>query len=173
MTSDTPPPEQPRQATSEPTQAGQPRRLWKLARWESSVERQIREAQERGEFDALPGLGKPLPAEPWEGDWALAFHVLRQAGETLPWIALGRDIEQRREHLARLRSDAAALRARLHQTPAWPAERARARQRYLAAAAELDRLLADYNLLVPTRSLDRGRLPPHIAATQFDQACPP
>ena len=29
--------------------------------WESFVDRQIREAQERGEFDDLPGHGKPLP----------------------------------------------------------------------------------------------------------------
>lgn len=30
-------------------------------RWESPVEKQIREAMERGEFDNLPGAGKPLP----------------------------------------------------------------------------------------------------------------
>lgn len=29
--------------------------------WESFVDRQIREAQERGEFDRLPGRGRPLP----------------------------------------------------------------------------------------------------------------
>ncbi len=29
--------------------------------FESSVDRQIREAMERGEFDNLPGAGKPLP----------------------------------------------------------------------------------------------------------------
>ena len=29
--------------------------------WESHVERQIREAQERGEFDNLPHQGQPLP----------------------------------------------------------------------------------------------------------------
>ncbi len=29
-------------------------------RWESPVEKAIREAQERGEFDGLPGAGKPL-----------------------------------------------------------------------------------------------------------------
>jgi DnaJ-like protein len=145
------------------------RQLWKLPRWESAVERQIREAQERGEFNALPGLGKPLPEEPWQGDWALAFHVLRQAGETLPWIALGKEIEQRRGQLRQLREQAAAL----APSPAREAQRARLRERYLEAASELDQLLADYNLLVPTRSLDRGRLPPHVAASQFDQACPP
>ena len=148
-------------------------RPWQLPRWEGDVERQIREAQERGEFDDLPGLGQPLPREPWEGDWALAFHVLRQAGETLPWIALGKEIEQRREHLAQLRSEAARLWARFHDTPRWLTQRAQARQQYLEAAAELDKLLAEFNFLVPSRLLDRGRLPAHVAARQFDQACPP
>jgi hypothetical protein len=136
-------------------------RLWKLPVWESAVERQIREAQERGDFDDLPGRGQPLPHEPWEGEWALAFHVLRQAGETLPWIALGNEIEQRRDHLSSLRAGAARL---------GPTHRARLRERYLAEAAELDKLLAEFNNLVPTRRLDRGRLPPHIAAAQFDAA---
>ena len=31
------------------------------ARWESWVERQIHEAQERGEFDNLASRGRPLP----------------------------------------------------------------------------------------------------------------
>ncbi|MET9336611.1 DUF1992 domain-containing protein [Nonomuraea sp. NPDC003804] len=30
-------------------------------RFETLIDRQIREAQERGEFDDLPGAGKPLP----------------------------------------------------------------------------------------------------------------
>lgn len=29
--------------------------------WESWIDQQIREATERGEFDNLPGRGKPLP----------------------------------------------------------------------------------------------------------------
>ncbi|TCP50893.1 uncharacterized protein DUF1992 [Tamaricihabitans halophyticus] len=39
--------------------------------FESWVERQIREAQERGEFDNLPGAGQPLPdtGRPLEEMW--------------------------------------------------------------------------------------------------------
>jgi hypothetical protein len=38
---------------------------------ETWVERQIREAQERGAFDNLPGAGKPIPgiAEPDDEHW--------------------------------------------------------------------------------------------------------
>jgi hypothetical protein len=141
----------------------------KLAQWESTVEQQIREAQERGAFDDLPGKGKPLPRETWEGDWALAHHILRQAGETLAWISLARDIEAAELKLQTLRRDAASL---PRSGPSWRQERSRARERYLREAAALDALLLKYAFVVPSRQLERGRLPPHVAAAQFDAASP-
>jgi Domain of unknown function (DUF1992) len=150
----------------------QPKRQKTLRQWESAVDKQIREAQERGDFDRLPGQGRPLPQEPWEGDWALAHHVLRQAGETLPWISLGRDIEAAEAKLQRLRERAAQLRSSGLSAADFRVERERARARYLEAAAEVDRLLLEYSFSVPVRHLERGRLPPHIAARQFDAACP-
>lgn len=49
-------------------------------------------------------------------------------------------------------------------------ERERARERYLREAAAVDKLLEEYAFIVPVRHLERGRLPPHIAAAQFDAA---
>lgn len=134
----------------------------KLPHWESAVDRQIREAQDRGEFDNLPGRGQPLDLSSWgQGDWALAHHILKQAGETLPWISIGRDIEDAQARLTRM----------LREAPRVPLpERARARDRYLQEAAALDKLLQEYAFVIPLRRLDRGRLPPHIAAAQFDAA---
>jgi Domain of unknown function (DUF1992) len=129
--------------------------------WESAVDKQIREAEERGEFDNLPGKGKPLRLGSWNAEWGMAFHVLKNAGETLPWIALGQDIDA-----ARTRLDEFLQRAR--QIP--PSERARARELYLRKAADLDKLLEEYAFSVPVRHLERGRLPRHIAAQQFDAA---
>jgi hypothetical protein len=129
--------------------------------WESAVDKQIREAEERGDFDNLPGRGKPLHLEDWDAEWGIAYHVLKQAGETLPWIALGRDI------------DAAQARLRgmlLHVGRIPFAERARARERYVREAASVDKMLEEYAFMVPVRHLERGRLPPHIAAAQFDAA---
>jgi hypothetical protein len=48
-----------------------------------------------------------------------------------------------------------------------------ARTRYLEAAAALDKLLEEYAFTVPIRSLERGRLPKHVAERQFDAAWPP
>src|SRR5215207_2126050 len=81
-----------------------------LRQWESAVDRQIREAQERGDFARLAGQGRPLPEESGEGDWALAYHVLRQAGVTLPWISLGKVIESAQAKLRHRLDGAAQLR---------------------------------------------------------------
>jgi hypothetical protein len=60
---------------------------------ESLIERLIREAQERGEFDDLPLHGKPIPLEdnPWAGDMALAYTMLRNASISPPWIEADKD----------------------------------------------------------------------------------
>ena len=63
--------------------------------WGEIVERRILEAQERGEFDDLPGKGKPLDltenpfADP---DWRVAYKILQDSGFTLDWIELDKEI---------------------------------------------------------------------------------
>ena len=48
--------------------------------YESRIDRAIREAQERGEFDDLPGTGKPLPGagEAYDEQWWLKQLVIRE-----------------------------------------------------------------------------------------------
>lgn len=66
-----------------------------MRRWESLVERKIREAQEQGEFDHLPGQGKPLDlsenplADPSLGP---AFRMLKNAGVAPAFIQERREI---------------------------------------------------------------------------------
>jgi len=55
--------------------------------YESWIDKQIREAQERGDFDDLPGTGKPLPGqgEHYDEDWWLKSLVAREnLGGLLP-----------------------------------------------------------------------------------------
>ena len=60
------------------------------------VESRIREAQERGEFDHLPGAGRPLPDEDLSGvpqELRVAYRVLRNAGCLPPEVDALRDLD--------------------------------------------------------------------------------
>jgi hypothetical protein len=68
--------------------------------WRSFVEQQIREAQRRGEFDDLPGAGRPIPAEVTSDDpmaWVAA--KLKREGVSAdvllpPSLALAKEVEE-------------------------------------------------------------------------------
>ncbi|MFI7606371.1 DUF1992 domain-containing protein [Micromonospora sp. NPDC049366] len=68
--------------------------------WEAAVEAQIRSAQERGEFDNLPGAGKPIPGRnlPYDEGWWIRSFMEREklpAHLLLPTpLQLRRRIEQ-------------------------------------------------------------------------------
>jgi hypothetical protein len=65
--------------------------------YESHIDRQIREAQERGEFDDLPGAGRPLPdrGELYDEDWWLKDLARREdlAGGIPATLRLRREVE--------------------------------------------------------------------------------
>ena len=65
--------------------------------WEKWIDQQIREAQERGEFDNLPGKGKPLDLtpNPYAKEQELAFKILKDAGYAPEWIELDKAIRGR------------------------------------------------------------------------------
>jgi DnaJ family protein C protein 28 len=62
--------------------------------WESWIDEQIREAEQRGEFDNLPGKGKPLDLtpNPYAHEQELAFKILKDAGYAPEWIELDKTI---------------------------------------------------------------------------------
>ena len=81
-----------------------------MERWESPVEKAIREAQERGEFDNLPGAGKPLPPiDPNDPDWFVRQLAIREqldfTGALPPAIALRKEAAGFPESLRELRSE--------------------------------------------------------------------
>ncbi|GAA2297014.1 DUF1992 domain-containing protein [Nonomuraea roseoviolacea subsp. roseoviolacea] len=66
--------------------------------FESWIDRQIREAEERGEFDDLPGKGKPLPDldKPYDEMWWIK-QKLRSEGLSMPLpptLQLRKDAEE-------------------------------------------------------------------------------
>ncbi|MEV0676323.1 DUF1992 domain-containing protein [Actinosynnema sp. NPDC050436] len=77
--------------------------------FESWIDRQIREAQDRGEFDDLPGAGKPLPglSGPHDELWWVKEKLRREEGTALPpTLLLRKDAADAREAAGRASSEA-------------------------------------------------------------------
>jgi hypothetical protein len=82
--------------------------------YESHIDRVIREAQERGEFDNLPGSGKPLAGidEPYDENWWLKELVRREqiTGAVPATLALRKKVEELPETAAKKRTERAVRR---------------------------------------------------------------
>jgi len=81
--------------------------------WETWVERQIREAMERGEFDDLLGAGKPLCNldQPHDEMWWLREKLRRENISLLPpALALRKELEDALERIAQADSETAVRR---------------------------------------------------------------
>lgn len=82
--------------------------------WETFVERQIRAAQEAGEFDDLPGLGQPLEGidEPYDEMWWVKKKLRREELSLLPpALQIRRDVEDTLQSALELGSEAAVRKA--------------------------------------------------------------
>lgn len=80
--------------------AGQP--------WESWIERQIREAQERGEFDGLRGSGEPIADldRPHDDLWWVRRKLKEERLSHLPeTLQLRKDVDAARARIAEARSE--------------------------------------------------------------------
>ena len=130
-----------------------------------NIEEHIRQAMQEGKFDDLPGKGKPLSLDEnphADPEWQLAFHMLKDAGFTLPWI----------EDLKEIEADLEAARAGLRQAWEWRRqaeaegqppqfihlEWERAFLRFQDRVAALNKRIRDVNLEVPNARFQRPLL---------------
>lgn len=141
-------------ALPSPAPVERPPRL-PFAHYESWIDKQIREAQERGDFDNLRGAGQPLaPDDPnvkaFAGDDALGLRLLKN-NEALPaWIELNREIAADRQACRRTLDRYTAERDR--------DRRARFAADYRRHVAELNSKIDQYNLIVPGMHLEQIRV---------------
>ncbi len=76
--------------------------------FETWIEAQIRKAQEAGEFDDLPGEGKPIhkPGQTYDPDWWAKQLVKREGLSVLPpSLEIRREVEKTLEALEKLPSE--------------------------------------------------------------------
>ncbi len=139
--------------------------------WESAVEKSIREAMERGEFEKLPGAGKPLdlrrdPNTP--EDLELAFKLLRDAGFAPDWIEQDKEIRAGR---AKLREPFQKYLARAQPAVADRAEReAHLIAEFRQEAAELNRQIDLFNLKAPSVGVHHARIRIEEEVDRFKRA---
>jgi DnaJ homolog subfamily C member 28 len=113
------------------------------------IDEQIHEAQARGDFDNLPGAGKPLNLDenPFLGDKALAYSLLKQNGYAPPEVELAKEIrtrfEKAQEKLEKLRQQRKSLCAR--RIPPFGSEKRAFNDVVEKATAQYDQLLRDLN----------------------------
>ncbi len=140
--------------------------------WESAVEKSIREAMDRGEFENLPGAGKPLdlrrdPNLPEELE--LAFKLLRDAGFAPDWIEQDKEIRAVRAKLLE------PFQKYLARAPSSPVGRAGREARLIAdfrkEAAELNRQIDLFNLKAPSPRVHHVWIRIEEEVNKFRQAC--
>lgn len=114
--------------------------------FESWIDRQIREAMERGEFDNLPGAGRPLELDD-DPDWWIKAKIRRENLEpVLPTaLSLRREVERVQDALADCPNERAAravlegLNERIRTFYASVSDRPRVVVRLVDVEAELGR----------------------------------
>lgn len=137
--------------------------------WERAVDRAIREAQQRGDFDDLPGRGRPIDlGADGDGDEWLAAHLLRSQGFVPAWIEDDRGIAAERAALEAL-LERALVRARLDGGVAERALADRAAAEFRSRADALNRTIDRHNLAVPSASLQRRRIAVDAALADFER----
>jgi DnaJ family protein C protein 28 len=149
-----------------------PYRDSKAHRQNNPIDEVIRDAMRKGEFENLPGMGKPLQLDDESNvpaELRLAHRLLKQNDLTPEWILIGKEIDASHESAVQhLRAALRAYRGRM-----WDAassnepELARslaeadwlsAREEFRAAIATVNRKLLTYNLKLPPGFPRRGLL---------------
>jgi len=135
-----------------------------LKGWESLIDKKIREAMERGEFDNLAGQGEPidLSENPYEDpDWRTAHRMLRNAGFAPSRIEERKDIDAElavaRSNLARVWGIRRNARDTEHERSAavrWQ----NALETFREKVDELNRRINVWNLKAPAIAFQRKRI---------------
>src|SRR5579885_2892580 len=151
--------------------------------WSDVVEELLEEARSRGDFDNLPGKGQPLKLDdnPYAGDRALAYSLLKNNNLAPPEIERGKEIdaELRRaeELLAVLRRRRDALNppgvvASAGERRAYPLVRDNTEARYEEMLRGVNSKILSLNIVAPA-ALHRRRIDLDAKMQAFRAEFPP
>lgn len=151
-------------------------------RYVDYIDEQIQEAQARGEFDNLPGFGKPLNLDdnPYSGEKALAYSLLKHNNYAPPEVELAKEIrtefEKAQKKLEKLRHKRHILATR-RISPFGSEKRAfnhaleQAITDYDTLLRELNRKILTFNLSTPV-AMHMSFFEVEKLVQQFRNSCP-
>ncbi len=164
----------------------------KRPKWISErVRDELQEAVDRGDFNNLPGHGKPLDLtrddNPFVPDeLKLAYRILSNAGIGVPWIEDRKDVDRRRANLDRdVKLQGARVRtltSNLARMPAFlrPSRLEKLRSEhalfvdcFTRSATSLNRRIDDYNLSVPSQQVQVNRVDQKGILSRFNALLAP
>ncbi len=138
-----------------------------------NIDEQIRQAIKRGDFDNLPGKGKPLDLSenPYEDPgWRLTYRMLKENGYTLPWIENRRSIELDFENVVKSleqswvwRQKATGRRGLMHAEREWQ----QALQTFRDEVSKLNKRIRNYNLETPSNQFQRRQINADLEIEEF------
>lgn len=151
-------------------------------RFSDHIEEQIRAAEERGEFNNLRGMGQPLNLDtnPYAGENALGYSLLKNNGYLPPEVELAREIRQELERLTtrsvNLSQRGRELRRRrippfVSEKRAYNSAVTKALAEYETRARELNRKILTLNLTAPA-GMHRPTLDVEQMVSEFRANCP-
>lgn len=171
------------EATNESEAPANNRYKYRGKRYYDYIEEQIREAMERGEFDNLQGTGKPLPLSdnPYAGDKAMGYNLLKSNGFAPFEVELAKEIRTELERmegmLEKLRQQRRTLRTR--RVPPFASEKQAFNAAVEKTIAEYERKLRALNSKILTLNLTapsamhQPLLEVEKLVQLFRQSCPP
>ena len=154
---------------------------------ESAIEKQIRQAIERGEFDHLAGAGKPLdlsenPFTPAES--RMAYKILQDAGMAPDWIEQDKEIRRELHALdiwikqqaqwqrkKRVRMKTLALEKMISEREHLAQVHEQTIADYRRRAAALNQMIDTFNLKSPSAAFHRERIRIEEEVRRFQDAC--
>lgn len=170
-----------RKSATQPTEEA-PTTYTRRKSFSDHIEEQIHEAQKRGLFDNLRGTGQPLNLDtnPYAGENALGYSLLKNNGYVPAEIALAKEVRQQQEDLDAQRANLSQRGRELRRRRVAPfASEKRAYNNavtkalavYEAQLRELNRKILTLNLTTPA-SMHRSPLDVEQLVNEFRTACP-
>jgi DnaJ homolog subfamily C member 28 len=116
--------------------------------WGGLVEQRILDGMERGLFDNLPGMGRPLNLDEDQfvpEEMKMAFRMLRSTGLTPLWVQVNKEIREDIDRTGRFR-----LLVQERRDAMSPLEWAHRRREFAARIRDINDKIMNHNILAPS-----------------------